>query len=297
MDKYIGVLLSSCSGDVLGSQTEGMTRKQIKEHFSLLKMPEDKLYTDDSEMMLVLARHIVKNKTIDFVKIHVEYANEIKNKGYSLKTRTILSNIKKNTTGCFDTPGFSDTNGCVMRIAPLGLLNIDSKTLMQSIYLSTYFTHGGNKDSVFCCFIHCKLINALVNRKFQNFVDYFNYIYAKFFNHKYFAKINIVKFCLNHKINSITFELLGDPNAFQIKAIDAICCAYYIFFKNYQNPKNAIIEAAMMGGDTDTIAKLVGDLCGAYYGYEWLPSEWLGVEGEKEFTELGKSIYEINYMK
>jgi ADP-ribosylglycohydrolase len=292
MDNYIGTLLAGCCGDVLGSQTEGMTFLQIKEKYPLLGMPENKLYTDDTEMTLVLARHISKHQNIITIQLHKEYANEIKDKGYSSTTRSILKKIKDDV-GEFIPEGKSDHNGCVMRISPLGLINLSTEDLIESIKLATLFTHGGNEDSVFCCFIHCKLINSLINRKFAYFADYFNYIFQKFVNTKFFTKINIVKFCLNYSTKSITEELLGHCDIFQIKAIDAICCAYYIFFRNYQKPKEAIIEAATLGGDTDTIAKLVGDLCGAYYGYEWIPEDWYGVEGQSELIELGKNLYTL----
>lgn len=290
MDKYIGTLIGGCCGDVLGSQTEGKTFSEIKKRYPTIEMPEGKLYTDDTEMTLVLARHISKNKNISTIQLHKEYAKEIKNKGYSYSTRSILKKFKDDIPG-FMSEGKSDHNGCVMRISPLGLLNLKTEKLIDYIKSATLFTHGGNEDSVFCCFIHCKLINALVNRKFTHFTEYFNYIFQKFINTKFFTKINVVKFCLNYSTKSITEELLGNCDIFQIKAIDAICCAYYIFFKNYKNPKDAVIEAATLGGDTDTIAKLVGELCGAYYGYEWIPKDWNGVEGERELLELAKKLY------
>ena len=94
--KYVGVLLGGCCGDVLGSQTEGMTPEQIKKQFGTVKtMPEKKLYTDDTEMTLVLARHLVKNKEILMESLHTEYGQEITNKGYSKNTRRILTIFKK----------------------------------------------------------------------------------------------------------------------------------------------------------------------------------------------------------
>jgi ADP-ribosylglycohydrolase len=52
--------------------------------------------------------------------------------------------------------------------------------------------------------------------------------------------------------------------------------------------------AANLGGDTDTIAKLVGDLVGATYGTEWIPEEWQNPEGKDELTELAKILYKHN---
>ena len=39
--------------------------------------------------------------------------------------------------------------------------------------------------------------------------------------------------------------------------------------------EEAIIEAANLGGDADTIAAITGGLAGAIYGYDEIPQRWI----------------------
>ena len=299
-DKYIGTLVGGCCGDVLGSQTEGMTRSQIKERFGdlVLNMPDKKLYTDDTEMTLVLARHLVKNVQIKTEELHKEYAAEITYKGYSSETRKILGFFKGEN--CINVEwGNSDCDGSVMRIAPLGLRKLETGGLIGEVRNAIYYTHGKSADSHASAFLHCKLIRSLIDSRFKKREEYFAYILGHARKHSpLWAKLNLVKFCLKEpSISSITEELLGGENIFQIKAIDALCCAYYSFFRFYDDPVRAVCFSASMGGDTDTIAKITGDLCGALYGTGWIPERWHGMEGQEELTSLAIKLFEMNEKK
>lgn len=294
-DRFIGTLLGGCCGDVLGSQTEGLKKTQI--HQKITTMPSNKLYTDDTEMTIVLARHLSKNNTIEIVNLHHEYGVEITNKGYSQNTRNILQMFKDNHFQAkFLGMGNSDCDGAVMRISPLGLMNLDFENVVKQTQNAIYYTHGANADAHISAVLHCRIINALVNEKYKDKFELFAYVMKISKKHpNLWCKINIVKFCLNIYENiNITEELLGDKDIFQIKAIDALACAYYIFFKFYDNPKEAVCVAAGLGGDTDTIAKITGDLCGALHGTSWIPIEWKGVENEEELIFLGETLYNMN---
>lgn len=293
-EKFYGIIIGGCCGDVLGSQTEGMTRKQITEIYGELvtEMPKIKNYTDDSEMTLVLLRHIIKNKKIDSRDIHIEYANELKNnKGYSGKTRSILQKIKD---GNFPIEkGISDHNGCIMRISPLGLVKFkNDEELINNILLATYYTHGGNDASISCCYLHCKLINKLLYSTNTKKDDMLNYVIKLSTSYQpLFSMINLVKHLLYKKTNiNITYELFGSEDFFQIKAIHCLSTALYIFFKFYEEPLKGVCYAASLGGDTDTIAKIVGDLMGALHGTKWIPEKWKGIENENEMISLLKNI-------
>ena len=300
MDNYIGVLLGGCCGDVLGSQTEGMTKTQISKQygfFGVKELPLHKKFTDDTQMTLVLSRHLVNNNRCikDIKTIHQEYANNINNKGYSSSTRKILENIKNNSENTSKI-GESYANGSIMRISPLGLVNSTSnEELLQKIKMAIYCTHGGNDQSISSAFLHTKLIQAFVNKRFKNIFESFDYVMQlASCNPDLFCKINIVRYCLNRKSDSdITWELTGNSNTFQIRAVDCLAISLYIFFKHYDLPLHAVQVAASIGGDTDTIAKIVGDLCGALHGTTWIPESWKGVEGENELKELGAELYRM----
>lgn len=292
MDNYIGTLLGGCCGDVLGSLTEGLKRSEILSKYpNLRELPRSKLYTDDTEMTISLAEHLVENGgVVDLIKVHKSYAERMSlNKGYSKTTRTILEKIIKGETLY---QGHSDHNGAVMRISPLGLIPFDNdEILVKNIERALYFSHSTDCAKA-CAYLHCKVIRALVEGRFTNKNELFKYILEKSIVYSLlFTKMNIVKFCLITNFKDITYELTGNTDTFQINAIDCLCCAYYIFFANYDVPLEAVCYAASIGGDTDTIAKIVGELCGALHGTKWIPESWRGVENKKLLIELAEKLY------
>ena len=56
--------------------------------------------------------------------------------------------------------------------------------------------------------------------------------------------------------------------------VDSMKCAVIAAFWNVESFEEAVISAANMGGDADTIAAITGGLAGAYYGYDAIPERW-----------------------
>jgi len=53
----------------------------------------------------------------------------------------------------------------------------------------------------------------------------------------------------------------------------------------------AIVEAVMMGGDTDTLGAVAGAVAGARFGIESLPERWLEtVDQTAELKQLGATL-------
>lgn len=310
LDKFYGVLLGGACGDILGSQTEGMTRKNIIKKYdeTVNTMPVNKLYTDDTEMTLALGSYISQYDTINLIDIHKTYANFMTNKGYSLSTRNIIEKFKYTDDKDFKEyilqlyKGNSSHNGAVMRISPLSLKYYDNDDqLLSDIEHSLYYTHGGSKDAVYASYLHVKVLKELLEivevNNHENLESKLDFLFKSIMvtcstYENLWVKMNIVNFCKKYGCNSITEELLGNEDAFQIKAIDAICCAYYIFFKYYKTPVECVKHAASIGGDTDTIAKIVGEMCGALYGTSWIPDDWRGIENELYIVNLSKKLYD-----
>lgn len=55
--------------------------------------------------------------------------------------------------------------------------------------------------------------------------------------------------------------------------VDSFKCALYCL-RNTKNFESAVVMAANMGGDADTIGAITGGLAGALYGYEAIPVRW-----------------------
>ena len=57
--------------------------------------------------------------------------------------------------------------------------------------------------------------------------------------------------------------------------VDSMKCAVTAAFWNAESFEEAVVSAANMGGDADTIAAITGGLAGAYFGYDTIPERWI----------------------
>ena len=64
--------------------------------------------------------------------------------------------------------------------------------------------------------------------------------------------------------------------------LDSIEAAVWCLLKT-ENYKDAMLMAANLGYDTDTVAAIAGGLAGLYYGYEGIPKEWVEVIQKREW--------------
>jgi ADP-ribosylglycohydrolase len=62
---------------------------------------------------------------------------------------------------------------------------------------------------------------------------------------------------------------------FQIHAMEALGVSWYLFLRHWDWPKNAILSAIRIGVGGDTIACLVGSLCGDLHGRQAWPGDWV----------------------
>ena len=61
-----------------------------------------------------------------------------------------------------------------------------------------------------------------------------------------------------------------NPSGF---VVDSLHCALHCL-RSTKNFEAAVVKAANLGGDADTIAAITGGLAGALYGYEKIPLRW-----------------------
>jgi ADP-ribosyl-[dinitrogen reductase] hydrolase len=70
---------------------------------------------------------------------------------------------------------------------------------------------------------------------------------------------------------------------------ETVPAAFYCFLKF--EPEEALIFAASSGGDTDSIASMVGALFGASRGTSWIPERWLScLEDKERIVQIGKRL-------
>lgn len=76
-------------------------------------------------------------------------------------------------------------------------------------------------------------------------------------------------------------------------ALESLSLALYALCMKPQHPEDAIVFAASLGGDTDSIGALVGGLAGALHGLSAFSRRWLeNLKEGQELRSLGASLFE-----
>ncbi|MDD5149807.1 MAG: ADP-ribosylglycohydrolase family protein [Flavobacterium sp.] len=167
----------------------------------------------------------------------------------------------------------SSGNGSLMRIAPIALYYLsDTKSALKYAMRSSLTTHA-SVDCIDCCTIFVELLLlALSCIDKATIVNY--------------PRLKIIG---ANKINSRITDIKSTG---YVK--DSISAAIWCFNQT-ENYKDAILLAANLGGDADTIASITGQLAGAYYGFDSIPIEWRNRIAKYELLEsIAKQLYHGN---
>lgn len=72
--------------------------------------------------------------------------------------------------------------------------------------------------------------------------------------------------------------------------VDSLECAIFAFLRFSANFEEAVIYAANLGGDADTIAAICGGLAGAYYGFKEIPHRWVDALTKSDRQRLNAAV-------
>jgi len=171
------------------------------------------------------------------------------------------------------TTPFSAGNGSLMRLAPVVLyFSSDSQQLIHFAGESSRTTHGAKECIDACRYFATLLYAALTGMD----------------------KESVLACTLYHpstrKIKAIQQQLYRSKSIEQIQGsgyvVDCLEAALWCFVKT-DNFTDAVLMAANLGDDADTTAAVCGQIAGAFYGLDAIPSAWLGK------ITLGEEIIDI----
>lgn len=315
-DCFIGVLLCGAVGSTLGFINKGKYFDDIKkEENNFTWTYFHYIHGSNIELMITLGRYIMhlhkhapteplgaltseskeeeRKETVN--RVHVLYKNVVKasKKIYNREIADILKNWEPSSP-------FGTLNSCdaAIRVAPLALTPLKTdKWLYDEIINLVYCTHGGSKDSIDVAFIHVKLLHSLLFRKRKTAEEVYPYMLylAQLCKNKQLY-ISILALNPNNKQIfvsnqwNITQSLYGF-DFFHQTPIECYVCALTCFLYNFNNPKKAMLSAMRVGGDTESITKLTGDMIGAVHGFRWLPLEWTNLENKEVLTAIATGLY------
>ena len=195
---------------------------------------------------------------------------------------------------------FSAGNGPAMRSAIIGVCFGDDKDkLKKLVRISTRITHPDSKAEYGA--IAVALAAHLAKRQVQEPSIYLKEL-QKLIDVTGDEFLMLVRkaadsFCKMNSTETFISEL-GLQNGISGYMYHTIPAVLHIWFRHPNDIHSAFIEAIRCGGDTDTVAAIIGGIIGSGVGEEGIPNEMLDNLWEWPITPrwikiLGEALYEV----
>ena len=302
--KINGTLLGVVVGDLLGEQVEGILNPGI-----IKKFRKGAKYTDDTEMTLITLQHLLTFKTIDSLTITLEYAaNADYSRKYGGNAYKTLKKIKTNpelweTAYTEFLENGSWGNGCLMRISPIALFDVDSPLEILSQHLNDCLkgTHN-NEEALQCSIEYCLTLKDLLHKTETdvNFQSLTENIINRNLNQRLTSKIQLIKTKIVDTDDVCKYDLLfqfinDELVENKIRASDTLSLVIAILVYNFKykqwSPTQLMSIIVSMGGDTDTNCAILGSFLGALYGINWIDIDWFNnIENKNEILDQFKKF-------
>jgi ADP-ribosylglycohydrolase len=236
-------------------------------------------FTDDSEMEICLLQGLINGKgeeEFPVEKIAKEYIKWFNSRPFDIGNTTTMAlfdakNADDMVNNAYQYNEGSESNGSLMRCIPIAAFCVYKpvKTIIDVASVDASLTHYSEVVHLITG-IYCCIISKILSQRLQ-FPDK---------NINIEKLIELIKDIIaNSELSNMTaiqwvFDALKMTD---LSAYDAIsneghvkhAFIFFIYFLkniNHFTYEKAIIEVLKCGGDTDTNAKIVGNLFGAYYG-------------------------------
>jgi ADP-ribosylglycohydrolase len=290
-DAVKDALLGVAVGDAVGVPVEFMSRETLMRApvigmrgFGTHQQPPG-TWSDDSSMTFCLAEMLCGGYDLDKLARH--FVNW-KDHGYwaaygrvfdiGIGTSAAIFRLKTGTSpakaGGIDEG--SNGNGSLMRILPL-LFHIADKEIAERFELVrevSALTHRHTRSAI-ACFIYLELALEILQGREKRVA--YGKICGETKTWLYRSEIaDKEEMGLFYRILSGGLPDMGPEKIYSSGYVLHTLEAAIWCLLTTHNYREAVLKAVNLGEDTDTTAAVAGGLAGLAYGWETIPSEWLG---------------------
>ena len=288
--KLRGYLFGTACGDALGRPVEHLTLEQIKEKYGekgILEVPPDSPWTDDTQLMLVIARGLLQGaeleppKLMDFIAKELVLWLDEPDLGAGPTSRGAALRLKEGINWR-ESGIVSKTCGSLMRIGILGFLyRNNSDKLVQSALLSGRITHlhpVSDAASIAGAYAVKLALDDVEPEEMYGSLLKITEGFSQEFT-------NALK-----KSYEIAHSGLSDEDALKELgqgwyADETFALAYFCLLRYPNDYKKAVQTAVNITGDSDSVGSVAGGIIGAKLGIEAIPVSWIEDLKEKEKLE------------
>lgn len=288
-DRALGALYGLAIGDALGMPTQMMSREGIAARYGTITgfepaasdhpiaagMPAGNI-TDDTEQALLLARLLLQGGG------HVSprrFANELIAWEDEMRVRGSLDLLGPSTKRAVDAVlagelvdqagRFGTTNGAAMRVTPVGIVARPGPALIDLVVEASFVTHNTG-----IALAGAAAVAAAVSAGIDGSAPLPAALDAAkqgALRGHWVAGADIAaRIVWARSLGTLDdiYELVGTSLATQ----ESVPAAFGILALFADDPWGAVCAAASIGGDTDTIAAMVGAIAGATHGIDAFPA-------------------------
>ncbi len=272
--RFKGCLIGLACGDALGTSIEFLPRGAFLPLTDMVGGGNFRLpvgaWTDDTSMALCLAHSLLECKGFDAHDQMDRYVRW-KNSGYMSSTgvcfdigSTIYAALSsyENEGNPFSGSTAPNTagNGSIMRLAPIPMWFCDDPDHLPYYAAESSRTTHGALEAIEAA----KLFAILVQRALMGLPKE-----QILFDHDFRSTApQIEALALGHYRDKEESAIHG--TGYVVESLEAALWC----FNTTDSYKKAVLRAANLGDDADTTAAICGQLAGAFYGVEAIPTSW-----------------------
>lgn len=281
-EQIAGCLVGLAVGDALGAALEFLSRHEVRKRYpeGLRDMIDSRLwkkgeYTDDTQMALLIAESLLERKGFrasDLAQRFHSWAKTAQDVGIQTRAVVNMAGYVHDPEGCSSRyhaahPDSSAGNGALMRCAPISLFCLNSLDhLVEVSRASARLTHHDPKAQSSCVILNA-WIQAAICRGVRDS------------RAEAIALLNGTERLAWHRLERIETYKEEDiaSSGYTVHTLEAAAWS----FLTTESYEEAVIRAANLGDDADTVAAVCGALAGAYYGFSAIPGKWRDVLKEQ----------------
>ncbi|QLL70945.1 ADP-ribosylglycohydrolase family protein [Lactobacillus sp. 3B(2020)] len=304
-DKVLGALYGQAIGDAMGMPTELWPIQKIRSKFGnniteFLDGTADNdiainfkagEYTDDTNQAFAILDALIETNWNPNTKVLVrhimKWADEVgawTNNILGPSSKVALKLVKEGKDP-HEVTKTALTNGCGMRISPIGTLFEPNQLdmLVKMVYEVTKITHSSDVAISGASMIAGAVTAAMADQNWDEIISYackandegFKLgapTWAAHNKNRLMIGINLAKKYKNQddQFSQAIYETVGTGTMVSESIPSALAIAYYA-----RDVKKCAILCTNLGGDTDTIGAMATAICGAKNGANSIPSNWI----------------------
>jgi ADP-ribosyl-[dinitrogen reductase] hydrolase len=291
-DRATGALVGLAVGDALGTTLEFSTRDSRVRLTEIVGGGPFRLspgqWTDDTSMALALGDSLIACGGLDEQDLMSRFVSWWKMGAYSstgscfdigMTVRASLQRFKENgnpIAGSADP--MSAGNGSLMRLSPVAIRYWDQQARRRDVAARQSATTHGAAQAVDACVVFADMLadaisgrprSEVLRSRMENLTGPISEIAAGSWRGKQRSEIHSTGY-VAHSLEAAIWSV-GRTSSFA----------------------EAVLLAANLGGDADTVAAITGQLAGALYGRDAIPSAWLdALHQGSAISDLAEKLFD-----